>query len=970
MSIYRPSLVTTCLLLAALLLAALTLAACNNQPTNPPGAEATIAALATSNAALATQVAEMGAALGTPAVAPAVDVTAPVAEATAPAEIAVDSAAPISPLPGAPAVTGGAPGSLLPRLLANLPLAPEGATLNDLRFDPGANRLYIADTDEQVHVVDATTYTVLTTLPGLGSNLELDTRNGRLYVYRAYVREGEEPTIHVIDTATLAEVGVLRGGAIAIDAERNRLFVGAPFTYSSPADAPGVQVIDGATLQVLGEIDQPGAPLYNPARNEVLIVAYTVYTADPETLQVTGDLFPELTDLNQIGFLWCNGCRWAERAWVLPETGMIAVDIRAHCTGKGCGVEDAPRWLDAATLAPIDPATAPEAQTSCGAAFNVAGAVGDRIYRSRFYNRYLIFSNLLVSDAAGAPVTLRDGLSIDFVNAHTGHGYLPDGTVLDLATLTPVGRWPAACVMGYDAAQGRLFARRAGNLYIIAEAGGAPPEQATPRTETLPDTWITGIKASPDFAADATLLAEVETGDLYRSTDSGATWVKLRGGLPDDDYQNLYAFFSPNYAVDRTIYVTGHRSDYWGYGVWRSTDGGETWAPLWNNLVHLRGEAITFASDFAQSQTLVLKARFHDVLTGVSGASYQQSTDGGLSWTLVVTGSNSTPAGAAPLPPVSELLPGASLAVAPVVEQDLASNQVRFSADGSAWLTTTITTAPGELLLGIFPTPGDPADPAIYVASESALWRSLDAGVTWAQWGDARFADPDDLDNKIHALAVSPLLADGSHRLFIGTGAGEVITLDPTTLAWTPLAASPVAATDGALTAALPTPTPAAVTPLTGEPPAGFYRPAGDLALRWENDARVQQALGWATAAAPTSGPAALQRFENGVMVWVQENGRIYAFLNDGSWRNYPDDFREGDAESDPAFSPPDGREQPVRGFGKVWREHADLRDAIGWALAKEEPATAARLPFERGEVLRVGVFAYALTGSEAGDWH
>jgi hypothetical protein len=264
--------------------------------------------------------------------------------------------------------------------------------------------------------------------------------------------------------------------------------------------------------------------------------------------------------------------------------------------------------------------------------------------------------------------------------------------------------------------------------------------------------------------------------------------------------------------------------------------------------VHLRGEAITFASDFAQSQTLVLKARFHDVLTGVSGASYQQSTDGGLSWTLVVTGSNSTPAGAAPLPPVSELLPGASLAVAPVVEQDLASNQVRFSADGSAWLTTTITTAPGELLLGIFPTPGDPADPAIYVASESALWRSLDAGVTWAQWGDARFADPDDLDNKIHALAVSPLLADGSHRLFIGTGAGEVITLDPTTLAWTPLAASPVAATDGALTAALPTPTPAAVTPLTGEPPAGFYRPAGDLALRWENDARVQQALGWATA--------------------------------------------------------------------------------------------------------------------------
>jgi hypothetical protein len=344
------------------------------------------------------------------------------------------------------------------------------------------------------------------------------------------------------------------------------------------------------------------------------------------------------------------------------------------------------------------------------------------MFRSRFYNRYVVFSNLFVSAAAGAPLTLRDGLSIDFVNARTGQGYLPDGTVLDLATLTPVGRWPAACVMSYDAGQGRLFARREGNLYVIAEQGGALPELATPRSEALPDAWITGVKASPAFAADATLLAEVETGDLYRSTDGGATWVKLRGGLPDDDYQSLYAFFSPNFAVDRTLYATGHRGDYWGYGVWRSTDGGDTWAPLWNNLQHLRGAAITFAGDFAQSQTLVLKADFHDVLTGVSGASYQQSTDGGLSWTLVVTGDYSTPAGEVPLPPVSELLPGAAPNAAPGVEQDFATNQVRFSADGSAWLTTTLTTAPGELLLGVFPAPGYPADPTLYVASASALW--------------------------------------------------------------------------------------------------------------------------------------------------------------------------------------------------------------------------------------------------------
>lgn len=950
MSTVRLSLMIICLLLVMLLIAG-----CGDQPTNSPHAEATIAALAASNAALTTQVAAMAAALGAPAAAPGMDAAPPV----------IDVAAPVSPLPTARPATVGAPGMLLPRLIANLPLASEGATLNDLRYDPGANRLYITDTDAQVHVVDAAAYTLLATLPGLGSHLELDARNSRLYVYRSYVQEGETPAIHVIDTTTLAEVGVLRGGAIAIDAERNRLFVGEPYTYSSTDAAPGVQVIDGATLQVLGEIDQPGAPVYNPVRNEVLIVAYTVYIADPETLQVTGDLFPALTDLNQIGLLWCNGCRWAEHAWMSPDLGMIAVDIPAHCTGKGCGVEDAPRWLDAATLTPIDPALAPEVQVGCGTAIDAVGDVGGRFYRSRFYNRYVVFSNLLVSDATGAPITLRDGLSIDFVNARTGQGYLPDGAVLDLATLTPVGRWPAACVMGYDAAQGRLFARREGNLYVIAEQGGAPPELESARPEALPEASITGIEVSPNFAADATLLAEVETGDLYRSTDGGATWAKLRGGLPDHDYQTLYGFFSPNYAADRTLYATGHRSDYWGYGVWRSTDGGDTWTPLWNNLLHLRGEEIAFAGDFAQTQTLVLKARFHDVLTGVSGASYQQSTDGGLSWTLVITGGYTTAAGEVPLPPVSELLPGATLAPVPIVEQDYATNQVRFSADGSAWQTTPITTAPGELLLGVVPAPGYPTDPTLYVASGSALWRSSDAGLTWSQWDDARFADPGDFDNKLRALARSPVLADGGYRLFVGTGTGQVMTLDPTTLIWKPLAALSTAV--AALP--LPTPTPAPAAPLTAEPPAGFYRPAGDLALRWESDARVQQALGWATAAEAISSPAAIQRFDNGVMIWVQATGRIYAFLKDGRWFSYADTFREGDPESDPAFSPPDGRQQPLRGFGKVWRDHADLRDAIGWALAKEEPATAARLPFERGAVLRVGVFLYTMIGEEAGEW-
>jgi len=47
----------------------------------------------------------------------------------------------------------------------------------------------------------------------------------------------------------------------------------------TPADAPGVRIIDATSLQTLATIPQAGTPVYNPARDELLIVAYTVYTA-------------------------------------------------------------------------------------------------------------------------------------------------------------------------------------------------------------------------------------------------------------------------------------------------------------------------------------------------------------------------------------------------------------------------------------------------------------------------------------------------------------------------------------------------------------------------------------------------------------------------------------------------------------------------------------------------------------------
>ncbi len=162
--------------------------------------------------------------------------------------------------------------------------------------------------------------------------------------------------------------------------------------------------------------------------------------------------------------------------------------------------------------------------------------------------------------------------------------------------------------------------------------------------------------------------------------------------------------------------------------------------------------------------------------------------------------------------------------------------------------------------------------------------------------------------------------------------AGQVLCLPdnarlPSTPTRTP---SPTAS---ATATATPSLTPSPTLDACLSPPAWFFSPAPG---------------GCATAPALTS-QAAAQRFESGQMIWLAARDE-YFVLYDGATQSNPGamtylpgplSLRPGaSADNRVSDTPPPGREQPVSGFGLIWRDEVEgaqnMRAQLGWATQSE----------------------------------
>jgi len=152
--------------------------------------------------------------------------------------------------------------------------------------------------------------------------------------------------------------------------------------------------------------------------------------------------------------------------------------------------------------------------------------------------------------------------------------------------------------------------------------------------------------------------------------------------------------------------------------------------------------------------------------------------------------------------------------------------------------------------------------------------------------------------------------------------------------------------------------------------------PSGVFGAIYQSDSNLAAALGCPLAANPNSVGSAYQPFQNGLMIWVSSLGAqsqpaIYTLFGNGTYQRFNDTFQDGVDPASGGASPPPGALEPVRGFGKVWREQSSVRDGLGWATSGESGGSAQVLLFERGEMVSVAQAGqtYVLISGAPGTW-
>ena len=192
-----------------------------------------------------------------------------------------------------------------------------------------------------------------------------------------------------------------------------------------------------------------------------------------------------------------------------------------------------------------------------------------------------------------------------------------------------------------------------------------------------------------DVSNENNILAGGVSGGMWRSTNGGTSWTKV---TEHNDFQSVTAIVQDTRTghTDTWYYTTGEYSgnsagarsfsaNFHGNGVFKSTDGGQTWAQLSSTA---QAEPHQFTNKFQYCWNVVVNPQNGDVYVATYGG-IQRSTNGGSSWTEVLNGGNGG---------YSDIVCTTDGVFYATLSNDASPNKGVFrSTDGTTWVDITDT---------------------------------------------------------------------------------------------------------------------------------------------------------------------------------------------------------------------------------------------------------------------------------------
>ena len=260
-----------------------------------------------------------------------------------------------------------------------------------------------------------------------------------------------------------------------------------------------------------------------------------------------------------------------------------------------------------------------------------------------------------------------------------------------------------------------------------------------------------------DPSASATLYAATLGAGVFKSVDGGHSWAEVNTGLVTtfDD-----AFVGPmviDPITPDTLYVGT------AMGLFKTTDGGVTW----------------HATPIGEPSSIVISPAIPTVLYAATNGHVFKTTDGGDTWSGLIAAPSTFRLAIDPTSPDT-------------VYAVTGTGLFRTTDGGATWAASGAG-LPNEFVAGIAIAPSQSS--TIYVATQSGLFKSEDSGATWNSIfyasGGSIAVDPQDADTVYLAGSFVYRTTDGGVHwanvqtvglpdIFVNAGI-DVLTIDPTT---------------------------------------------------------------------------------------------------------------------------------------------------------------------------------------------